>query len=69
MIEELRLRIFYLSIKFDYILIEVVVFKVFGVDRLKGLVFDHAPILGGAIRKIRGLMLLFIQLFKIKVNF
>ena len=43
MIRGLRLRIFYLSIKFDYVLIEVVVFKVFGVDRLRGLVFDRAP--------------------------
>ena len=32
------MKIFYLSIKFDYVLIEVVVFKVFDVDRLKGLV-------------------------------
>ena len=47
----------------------MVVFKVFGVDRLKGLVFDRVPILGGAIRKIRGLMLLLIQLLKIKVQF
>ena len=27
------LRIFYLSIKFDYVLIEVAVFKVFDVDK------------------------------------